>query len=86
MIAPVLGGYVNDRTESTVRATVLSISPFGFSLIVMFASPLAGITADQNLGLGFAALAAVVGLGGGAAFALWQRAEARDPAPLEVTT
>ena len=86
VIAPVLGGYVNDRTESTVRATVLSISPFGFSLIVMFASPLAGITADQNLGLGFAALAAVVGLGGGAAFALWQRAEARDPAPLEVTT
>lgn len=80
---PVLSGYVNDRTESDVRATVLSVSPLGFSLITMFASPLAGITGDQHLGLGFASLAAVVAVGAGTAFALWQRADAREPAALE---
>ena len=79
--SPVLGGYVNARTESAVRATVLSIAPLGFSLVVMFASPLAGIAADRHLGLGFAALAAVVGLGAGGAFTLWSRADAREVAP-----
>lgn len=81
-VTPALGGYINDRTESAVRATVLSVAPLGFSLVVMFASPLAGITADVHLGLGFLALTAVVGLGAGCAFALWSRADARDPAPL----
>ncbi len=85
VVNPVLGGYVNDRTESSVRATVLSIAPLGFSLVVMFASPLAGIAADRHLGLGFASLAAVVGLGAGAAFALWQRADAREPALVEAS-
>lgn len=84
-VEPALGGYVNDRTESAVRATVLSVAPLGFSLVVMFASPLAGITADVHLGLGFAALAVVVGLGAGSAFALWRRADTRDPAPIEVS-
>lgn len=77
-VDPALGGYINDRTESAIRATVLSVAPLGFSLVVMFASPLAGLTADVRLGLGFFALAGVVGLGSGAAFVLWQRADARE--------
>lgn len=85
-VEPALGGYINDRTESAVRATVLSVAPLGFSLVVMFASPLAGITADIHLALGFAALATVVGLGAGAAFTLWRHADARDPAPIEVAS
>ncbi len=84
-VEPALGGYVNDRTESAVRATVLSVAPLGFSLVVMFASPLAGITADVHLGLGFAALAGVVGLGAGTAFLLWRSADAHDPAPIEAS-
>lgn len=83
-VDPALGGYVNDRTESAVRATVLSVAPLGFSLIVMFASPLAGVTADVHLGLGFLALAAVVGIGAGGAFTLWGWADARERAPVEV--
>lgn len=78
-VSPVLGGYVNDRTDSSVRATVLSVAPLGFSVVTMVASPLAGITADIHLGLGFATLAAVVGAGAGVSFLLWQRADAHEP-------
>ena len=79
---PALGGYINDRTDSAVRATILSVAPLGFSLIVMFASPLAGITADRSLGLGFLALAVLVAGGAGFAYALWRRADAGEaPAP-----
>ena len=77
-VSPALGGYINDRTESAVRATVLSVGPLGFSVVAMFAGPLAGIAADARLGLGFAALAVVAGAGAGTAFLLWQRADARE--------
>ncbi|RLT40578.1 MAG: MFS transporter [Chloroflexi bacterium] len=77
-VSPALGGYINDRTESAVRATVLSVGPVGFSLVLMVAGPLAGIAADAHLGLGFIALALLGGVGSGVAFALWQRADARE--------
>ena len=86
-VSPALGAYVNARTESAVRATVLSVVPLGFSFILVIASPLAGIAADVHLGLGFGALAAVVALGAGSAFLLWQRADAREvPSATEVPT
>ena len=77
-VSPALGGYINDRTESAVRATVLSVGPVGFSLVLMVAGPLAGVAADVHLGLGFIALALLGGVGSGVAFALWQRADARE--------
>jgi len=77
-VGPALGAYVNARTESAVRATVLSVTPLGFSMMLMFVSPLASIAANVRLGLGFAALAAVVAVGAGGALRLWQRADARE--------
>ena len=76
-------GYVNDRTESSIRATIMSIVPLGTSLTFMLVGPFAGIVGDASLRLAFGGMAVAVLLGAGGAFLAWHAAERR--AAIEAT-
>lgn len=75
---PALGAYVNARTESAVRATVLSVAPLGIALVFSVMAAVAGIIGDRNLLLAYATLAATLGILGGAAYAMWLRADGQE--------
>lgn len=79
---PAIGSYVNDRTASDVRATVLSIAPLGSSLVLAAAGVGAGALAQRSLQLAFAAMGLVVLVTAGGCFLAWLGAEARTPRPL----
>ncbi len=78
-VLPITGAYVNDRLDSSVRATVLSVSPLGLSLVLALAGPLAGILGTEGLQLAFGAFLALTAVCGGGTLLLWRRADARDP-------
>ena len=72
---PALGAYVNARTESAVRATVLSVAPLGIAIVFSVMEPVAGIVGDTDLLLALTALGCTLaGLGGGS-YMLWLRAD-----------
>jgi MFS family permease len=75
---PALGGYVNDRTDTRVRATVLSLTPLGTSFAFIFVSVAGGALAERSLQLAFGALGATVIAASGAAYVAWLRAPARE--------
>ena len=77
---PAISGYVNDRTESNIRATIMSLVPLGTSLTFMFVGPFAGIVGDASLRLAFAGMAVAILLAAGSFLALWRTAE-RDAPP-----
>ncbi len=77
---PAIGAYVNARTDSQVRATVLSIAPFGESLVFVIVSMIAGVVGDISLRLAFAGLALTVLTLATAAYLLWRAA---TPTPIE---
>lgn len=64
---PAVGAYINERTESHVRATVLSVAPMGTGLMMGAMSAFAGVVADESLRLAFGAMALAIAVGGGAA-------------------
>jgi MFS family permease len=64
---PAIGAYINERTESRVRATVLSVAPMGTSLMLGATSALAGIIADESIRLAYGAIALFIAVAGGAA-------------------
>ena len=72
---PAIGGYVNDRTDSNVRATIMSVVPLGSSLTFMFLGPFAGALGDRSLQLAFGALGALVLVTSVVSLLLWRRAE-----------
>lgn len=74
---PAIGAYVNERTESHVRATVLSIAPMGTSIMMGGMSAGAGALATQSLRLSFGAMAAAILLCAGANYLAWLAAEGR---------
>ncbi|MGE3856515.1 MAG: MFS transporter [Dehalococcoidia bacterium] len=76
---PAVDGYVNDRTESNIRATIMSVVPLGTAITFVFVSPLAGITGDISLRLAFGALAALILVPGVAALLAWRAAERAAP-------
>jgi MFS family permease len=78
---PAIGGYVNDRTDSDVRATVLSIAPMGTSVMMAVMSTAAGVIGDSSLRLAFLAIALVVLLGGAINLAAWRGSSPGAPAP-----
>lgn len=78
LAAPAIGAYVNDRTESEVRATILSVAPLGTALTFTIVAPVAGVLGDGSLQLGFGVLAGVILAGAGAAYLAWRRADTRD--------
>ncbi|MBX7111876.1 MAG: MFS transporter [Dehalococcoidia bacterium] len=74
---PAIGSYVNDRTASEVRATVLSIAPLGSSLVLGMAGIGVGALAQRSLQLAFGAMALVVLIAAGGCFLAWMGAESR---------
>lgn len=78
---PAIGGYINDRTETAVRATVLSVGHMGTSLTMGIAALASGLIAENSLQLGFAALAIVVAVSSAACIAAWQAADGPRIAP-----
>jgi MFS family permease len=81
LIWPSLGAYVNHRTRSEVRATVLSVAPLGTSLAFALAAPCAGIVGDLSLRLAFGGMGGAILLLAGGAFLLWLRIDRAIPAP-----
>ncbi|HXK34467.1 MAG TPA: MFS transporter [Dehalococcoidia bacterium] len=59
---PAIGTYVNERTDSHVRATVLSVAPMGTSVMMALTSMSAGAIGAASLRLGFGAIAVAVGV------------------------
>ncbi len=80
---PAVSAYINDRTESHIRATVMSVIPLGMALCFAIAMPLVGLAADASLRLAFGGLAAAVALIAGGAYLLWLRADERSPQPAQ---
>jgi MFS family permease len=81
VFAPAVSAYINQRATSDVRATVLSVGPFGHSLIFALVAPLAGVAGDASLRLAFAITAALILAAGGGFLALWWRADRVPPPP-----
>ena len=77
---PAIGAYVNDRTESHVRATVLSVAPMGVSLIIGVMSTGAGTLAARSLRVSFGVMALVILVVAGASYLAWLAAEGRGRA------
>jgi MFS family permease len=73
---PSISGYVNDRTEAAVRATIMSVVPLGTAVLFATSIPLVGLVADGDLRLGFATLSGAILLTAGASYLLWLRADA----------
>jgi MFS family permease len=73
VIMPSLGAYVNDRTPSEVRATVLSVAPLGTSIAFALAGPTVGIVGDFSLRVAFGGMGGVILLLAGGAYLFWLR-------------
>ena len=77
-IGPSISAYINDRTDSAVRATVLSVAPLGVAAIFGVSATLAGIVGDSSLRLAFGGFAAGILLLAGTFYLLWLRADRRS--------
>ncbi len=71
MALPAIGAYVNERTDSGVRATVLSVAPMGTSITMAVMSVAAGTIGAHSLRLAFGAMAVAIAVVGGASFLSW---------------
>lgn len=80
---PLAADYLNRRTASDIRATVLSVQPLGRSLVLALMAPAAGLLAHRSLGGAFLALGAMTFVAAGASYLLWLRAD-RASAKVEV--
>jgi MFS family permease len=80
-LRPAVSTYVNERTSSSMRATVLSVAPFGQAASFALFFPFIGLASDQGIRLGFALLLGIVAAGAGISLALWLRADGGSPAP-----
>jgi MFS family permease len=77
---PAVWAYINERTSSSMRATVLSIGPFGMSASFAVLFPFIGLASDEGIRLGFALLLGVVTAAAGVSLVLWMKADAgADP-------
>ena len=79
---PLISAYANDRTDSSIRATILSVAPLGSSLTYTVVTPILGIVGDWSLQLAFGVMG--VGIGGSAllAYTAWARADREHRARL----
>lgn len=76
---PAVGAYINDRATSDIRATVLSVGPFGNALVFALVAPLAGVAGDASLRLAFGATAAIILAVTTPLYLLWLRADGKPP-------
>lgn len=82
MANPVVADYLNRRIPSEKRATILSIRQLLFSLLLVPIAPALGFMADEVSLMGaFWASALLVAVPMPFIFAVWWRAEAREPLP-----
>ena len=72
---PLMSAYVNERTDSSVRATIHSVAPLGSSLTYVAVTPLLGIAGDADLRLAFALMAAGIGVSALFAYTAWTKAD-----------
>ncbi|MDA0353439.1 MAG: MFS transporter [Chloroflexi bacterium] len=82
VLGPTVSSYINTRATSDVRATVLSVGPFGNALLFAVMAPLAGVAGDSSLRLAFALAALLILVAAGATLLLWLRAD-RLPPPVD---
>jgi len=82
MANPVVADYLNRRIPSEKRATILSIRQLLFALLLVPIAPTLGFMADEMSLMGaFWASALLVAVPMPFIFAVWWRAEAREPLP-----
>lgn len=72
---PLVADYINQRTPSEVRATVLSVEPLGRELLFVVLSPFYGLGAEQSLPATLTAVGALFLTAAGIAYLLWLRTE-----------
>ena len=72
---PLVVDYISSRTETDVRATVLSIRGLGFSLVFAVMSPIAGAFGEDSLQAAFLVLAVCCAAVVLPAYLLWLRAD-----------
>ena len=72
---PAISGYVNDRTDSSIRATMMSVVPLGTSLTFTLVGPFAGIVGDASLRLAFGGMALGILVAAGISLTLWRATE-----------
>ena len=72
---PAISGYVNDRTDSSIRATMMSFFPLGTSLTFALVGPFAGIVGDASLRLAFGGMAIGILVAAGISLTLWRATE-----------
>jgi len=77
---PLLADYLNRRTTSDTRATILALRRFSSSVVMSIGSPIAGALAEGSIRLAFFALAVATAVVAGPAFLLWRRADREQPA------
>lgn len=77
LAGPAIGAYVNGRTASHTRATVLSIAPMGNSIVMGAMSAGAGVLAAHSLRVSFGVVAVIIFFVAGANFIAWLAAEGR---------
>ena len=68
---PAIGAYINDRTDSRVRATVLSVGPMGQSIVHAVMSTVAGTIAAQSLRVSFGVMSVAILVIGGINLLSW---------------
>ena len=76
---PAISGYVNDRTDSSIRATMMSVVPLGTSLTFTLVGPFAGIVGDASLRLAFGGMALGILVAAGVSLTLWRATERAIP-------
>ncbi len=82
---PLFSAWINEEAPSATRATVLSLSEFGFSVTMVWSFPLTGFVAERaGWGVAYGAVAAVLALIVGIILLTLRRGEplSSPPAPL----
>ena len=79
LLFPAIGAYINDWVTSDVRATVLSVSPFGTALVFAVMASVAGVAGDESLRLTFAGASVMLLVLSGGLLWMWRRAHLADP-------
>lgn len=75
---PLMSAYANERTDSSIRATILSVAPLGSSLTYVVVTPILGIAGEAELRLAFGVMALRIGVSVLLAYLAWTRAN-REP-------
>jgi hypothetical protein len=73
---PLFTDYMNRRTESNIRATVLSMRRLGIAIVLAVASPIAGGLGEESLPRAFLVLGLATAAVAIPAYLLWLRADA----------